>query len=115
MNKVVFNPRHKEVLDPMLLSIPGVDAGNMFGYPAYYIDGKMFACLYEDGVGLKVPEELANKLIGREGIDHFVPLGRKKMREWIQISRERSEDYIDDEPIFLSSVKYVSLLEKKKK
>jgi TfoX/Sxy family transcriptional regulator of competence genes len=115
MGKAIFNEKHKEVIDPMLLSIPGVEAGMMFGYPAYYVNGKMFACLYENGVGLKVPEHLANELIGKEGIDHFVPLSRKVMREWIQITRERSEDYLKDEPIFRSSMEYVSSLASKKR
>lgn len=110
MSRVMFNPKHKEVLDPMLLSLPGVDPGKMFGYPAYYTNGKLFACLYENGVGLKVPESLAKELIGREGIDHFVPLGRKKMREWIQITRESSEDYLGDFETFKRSVEYVASL-----
>jgi len=115
MAKAVFNEKHKEVIDPMLLSIPGVEAGKMFGYPAYYVNGKMFACLYENGVGMKVPEKLANDLIGKEGITPFVPLGRRRMKEWIQITRERSEDYLKDEPIFQSSVEYVSSLASKNK
>ncbi len=31
----VFNQKHKEVLDSMLLEIPGVKAGKAFGYPGY--------------------------------------------------------------------------------
>jgi len=112
MAKAVFNEKHKEVIDPILLSNPGVEAGRMFGYPAYYISGKMFACLYENGVGMKVPEHLACELIGKEGITHFVPLGRKKMREWIQITHERSEDYINDFEVFKRSFEYVASLKK---
>ena len=41
----------------MLLGLPGAKAGKMFGYEAYYVFGKMFACIYGDGVGIKVPEE----------------------------------------------------------
>jgi TfoX/Sxy family transcriptional regulator of competence genes len=115
MVKPVFSMKHKEILDPMLLSIPGVVAGKMFGYPAYYVNGKMFACLYENGVGMKVPEKLANDLIRKEGITPFVPLGRRRMKEWIQIDRLNSEDYLKDEFIFLSSVEYVSSLASKNK
>jgi len=45
MSKVTFNQKHKEVLDEILLQIPGVDAGRMFGYLAYYVNKKMFACI----------------------------------------------------------------------
>jgi len=37
--------------------------------------------LYENGVGIKIPEDKANELIGKKGIVHFQPLGRAKMRE----------------------------------
>ncbi len=112
MVRTTFKEEQKEVIDTMLLPIQGVEAGKMFGYPGYYVNGKLFACLYENGVGLKVPETLAKELIGKEGIDHFVPLGRKKMREWIQITRESSEDYLGDFEIFKRSVEYVASLKK---
>ena len=115
MAKAVYNPKHKEVIDPILLSMPGVVSGKMFGYPAYYVNGKLFACLYENGIGIKIPEPMANDLVGKDGITHFVPLGRKKMREWIQIDRDRSEEYMKDEPIFQTSVEYVSSIGEKKK
>jgi hypothetical protein len=113
MGKAKYNLEHKEILDSFLLEMPDVVPGKMFGYPAYYIHKKLFACLYEDGVGIKVPEDKARELIGQEGIIHFQPLGRKKMREWIQINREKSEDYLDDKEIFDISIEFVSALAKK--
>ena len=92
MGKVQFNIENKKVLDSFLLKTPGVVSGKMFGYPAYYIKQKLFACVYEDGVGIKIPEDKANELVGKEGIIPFQPLGRAKMREWIQINREKSAD-----------------------
>ena len=80
----------------------------MFGYPAYYVNKKLFACLYEDGVGIKVPENLAKELVGEEGIIYFQPLGRRKMREWIQINHENSIDYLKDKEIFDISIEFVS-------
>ena len=114
MGKVKFNIEHKKVLDEFLLKTPGVVSGKMFGYPAYYIQKKLFACVYEDGVGIKIPEDKANELIGTEGIIHFQPLGRPKMREWIQINREKSDDYLNDQEIFDTSIKFVSALGNKK-
>jgi hypothetical protein len=112
MTNIKFDPEHKKVLDSFLLEIPGVIPGKMFGYPAYYINKKLFACLYENGVGIKVPEDKANELIGKKGIIHFQPLGRAKMREWIQINRKNSVDYLKDQEIFDISVKFVSKLDK---
>ncbi len=108
MSKSRFNQQHKKILDSFLLKIPGVVPGKMFGYPAYYVGRKLFACLYEEGVGIKVPETLANELIGKKGIFNFQPMGRAKMREWIQINRRNSEDYLKDQDIFISSIEFVS-------
>ena len=115
ISKVVFNPDHKKVLDSFLLEQEGVSSGKMFGYPAYYVNKKLFACLYEDGVGIKLPEDKAKELVGQEGIIYFQPLGRRKMREWIQINRENSSEYFNNKDIFIESIKFVASLAKTKK
>ena len=84
----------------------------MFGYPAYYIDRKLFACIYGEGVGIKVPKDFADSLVDQEGIIRFQPMGRKTMKEWIQINRERSEDYEGDMEILRVSIEYVSSIVK---
>lgn len=108
MSTAVFSKKHKKVLDSLLLQIPGVVSGTMFGYPAYYTGRKLFACIYGEGVGIKVPADLADSLVGQKGIVRFQPLGRKPMKEWIQITRERSEDYRKDQEILKVSIEYVS-------
>ena len=110
MSKITFNQQHKDVLDSILLTIPAVTPGKMFGYPAYYVKGKLFACVYENGVGVKVPEAVANELVQRNEVDYFQPLGRKKMKQWIQINRKNSEDFIEDKDIFDISVEFVASL-----
>ena len=115
MSPPAFNQNHKVVLDAILLKMPGVVAGMMFGYPAYYINKKLFACLYEEGVGIKVPAKVAESLVGKKDIIRFVPKGRKPMKEWIQINHERSEDYRNDEEILKMSVEYVALSSKAKR
>lgn len=106
MAKTSFNAAHKKILDTLLLSIPGVTVGMMFGYPAYYVDGKMFACLYGEGVGIKVPEDVANALLGRNEVVPFQPMGRSRMREWVQINRPVSADYRLDREAFQRAVEF---------
>jgi hypothetical protein len=113
MADISFNPNHTEVLRKMLLPIPGVSAGKMFGFPAFYFRGRLFACVYGDGVGLKLPEALANDLIGTDGIVPFEPMGRKRMKGWVQINRPVSEDYPGDEAIFRQSIEFISTLPEK--
>jgi len=110
MSKAIFNVDIKRALDSLLLKIPIVVPGQMFGYPAYYVNKKLFACVYEDGVGIKVPYEKARELIGKEGIVPFIPMGRREMKEWIQIIRERPEDYVKDREIFEASIEFVAAL-----
>jgi len=88
MSNKKYNENHKKFVDSLFEKIPEVKTGKMFGYPGYYVGGKLFACIYENGLGLKVPEQLANQLKERKYIDFFQPLGRKKMSEWIQIIRK---------------------------
>ena len=112
MSPARYNESHQRVLDTILLEMPLVKKGKMFGYPAYYIGAKLFACVYEDSVGLKVPEDLAQHLLKRKEITHFQPLGRRKMREWIQINRTHSEDYRQDKDIFEASFQHVAKIAK---
>ena len=113
-NPSVESP-HKAILDSLLLSMPSVEEGKMFGYAAYYVNGKLFACIYGEGVGLKVPEAVASKLLSKKHIVPFQPLGKPKMREWIQINRARSADYQKDINVFRSSVEFVSQIQTTKR
>jgi hypothetical protein len=115
MSPPVYNPKHKEVLDSILPQLPGVVAGTMFGYPAYYVNKKLFACLFDEGVGIKVPAKVAESLVGKKGIIRFQPKGRRPMKEWIQINHERSEDYRMDQEILKISIDYVSSSSKAKR
>jgi hypothetical protein len=42
MAKAVFNSEYKAVLDTLLLHLPNVTPGKMFGHPACYANGKTF-------------------------------------------------------------------------
>ena len=79
-----FYPEHKAVLDDLLLGHPLVRPGKMFGFPAYYVGRKLCICLYEQGVGVKLPEQSAARLLRTDpNAIPFQPMGRFKMREWV--------------------------------
>ena len=105
--KVEFNLKHKEVLDTFLLENPLVKPGKMYGHPAYYVGGKLFASLFMQGVCIKVPVSLKEELLKKKDIEPFEPMGRK-MREWILINHNNSEDYKNDKEIFDESIKFVA-------
>jgi hypothetical protein len=103
-----FNPEHKAVLDDLLLGHPQVRPGKMFGFPAYYAGQKLCICLYEQGVGVKLPEQSAAKLLeADQNVVPFRPLGKPKMREWVQINLSRSADYRQYQSVFDESIRYV--------
>lgn len=110
MSSAVFNPAIKNVLDEILLPVEIVSPGKMFGYPAYFVGKKLFACVYEDSVGVKLPRDQAQSLLGQAGITPFVPMGRHVMKEWVQLTRVDPEDYRKDMEIFTGSIEYVASL-----
>ncbi len=111
-----FNPEHKVVLDGLLLNHPAIRPGKMFGFPAYYADKKLCMCLYEEGVGIKVPEQTAARLLKEDkNVIPFQPYGKRKMREWIQINLSRSEDYSKYQSVFEESIAYVLAQQEKSK
>jgi hypothetical protein len=86
----------RALLDALLLPLPGVVAGTLFGVPAYSVRRKVFACLYGGAVAVKVPESLARSLAGQSQIAPFQPMGRPRMREWVEIRRATPEAYRQD-------------------
>ncbi|MCB0283350.1 MAG: hypothetical protein H6627_13615 [Calditrichae bacterium] len=98
----------KTVLDDLLLAHPAIRAGKMFGFPAYYSGKKLCICLYGQGVGIKLPAESAENLLKNDAnVIPFQPMGRAKMREWVQINLPRAEDYRDYLPVFEESITFL--------
>lgn len=109
---VVFNANYKSILDDLLLGLPGVQPGKMFGYPAFYAGEKLSICLVGEGVGLKLPAERVDQLLAEDpSTSPFQPLGRRKMREWLQINAACAEDLPDYLPVFQESIQYVLQLQ----
>jgi TfoX/Sxy family transcriptional regulator of competence genes len=60
-------------------------AGKMFGCPALYVGRKMALCVYEDSIGMRVPEAVALEAKAASRAGAFTPYGKKPMREWIAV------------------------------
>lgn len=98
----------KAVLDSLLLKIPSVEAGDMSGLPAYFINRKMFACIHGSGVAIRLPATTATELqFSRNDVTPFQPNGRPSSREWVQIDHDDSADYANDLELFHSSIAFV--------
>ena len=99
---------HKRVLDAVLLKLSGVEAGEMTGLLAYFVGKKMFACICNGGVGVRLSAAAAANLqFSKDNVVPFAPKGRKSTREWIQINHDNSADYEKDLEIFQASIAFV--------
>ena len=99
---------HKQVLDSMLLKLSGVEAAEMTGLLAYFVGKKMFACIANGGVGVRLAAaHAANLQFSMGSVVPFTPKGRPSNREWIQINHENSADYEKDLEIFQASIAFV--------
>jgi len=66
----------------------------MLGFPAYYTVRKFCVCVCGQGVGARLPVLSAAGLLETDGNTvPFCPLGKPKMREWVQINLSHSGDY----------------------
>lgn len=107
-----FNNEHKKVLDNILLPNPLIREGKMFGYPAYYVGKKLSICLYEEGVGVKIPQKSAETLLASDKkVTPFQPMGKARMREWIQINVEDPQDLLKYQTLFDESIQYILSLQ----
>lgn len=99
---------HKAALDSLLLKIRGVEAADMTGLPAYFVGKKMFACICNGGVGIRLStSEAANLQFSNGNVVPFEPKGRPSTREWVQINHDNSADYEKDLPLFEASIAFV--------
>jgi len=105
---VSFDLEIKTVTDELILRLPFAKPGKMFGFPAYYAGKKLCACLYEGGVAVKLPETRVRQLLGTDPhVIEFIPYGKNKMREWIQINPSVPTDLKAYQNVFEESVEFV--------
>ena len=91
----------------LLAERPETTPRAMFGHPGFAVGGKMFACLYDDGVAVKLPEATAQAAIARQDVGAFRPYG-KSMREWVLIAHDDLAAYTDDADLFDAAIEYVA-------
>jgi hypothetical protein len=115
MPKISYDPEIKESIDSLLLDNIEVEPGKAFGLPAYYINGKMFAVVYEEGAAIKVPPEMVAELLGRDHISEFKPMGRHTMKSWVLLRREDPAGFAEDRELFQTALEHVYVLSKEEK
>ena len=101
-------PTRKSQIDAVLLGLPNVTAKKIGGLDAYLVNGRMFACINGNGVGIRLPVAMARDLqFSRQNVAAFQPNGMPSSKEWIQIDREDAADYREDLELFRASLEFV--------
>jgi TfoX/Sxy family transcriptional regulator of competence genes len=98
----------KEQIDALLLKLPGVSARKINGLDAYFVNDKMFACISDDAIGLRLPAATATELqFSCDYVGPFSPGGMATTREWVQVKRADAADYAKDLDLFQASLDFV--------
>ncbi len=104
----------KAEVDKLLLSLKEVEQGKMFGYPAYYVNGKLAMCHFGEGLAIKLPEEGIKSLNQTSlTVEAFCPMGRKMGKNWVIILPEEATAIWNVQDILLQSVYYLKELTQK--
>src|SRR5579871_6011495 len=80
MAKLSFRADIKASFDQMLLELPEVTVGIVFGLPCYKVRGTVFATLYGDGVGIKLPADRVAELLKSLSLSLSNPWGVTEAR-----------------------------------
>ena len=108
MNPKPPKSNRKAQLDSILVALPGVTSAKISGLDAYFVNGRMFACIVGDGVGVRLPAAVADELrFSRGDVVPFQPGAITSTREWIQINRTDAAEYEKDVDLFRASIEYV--------
>lgn len=108
MSEHNYNEKLKEKIDELLLVMPGVKGSKAFGYPAYKVNGKIFAFVGSRGFAIKLPTERVESLLDGKSFKHFEVGEGTVWKQWLSIQREHSEDYENDIDLFEESLEFVA-------
>lgn len=87
----------------------------MFGYPAYFINGNMFAGLFDDKLLLKLSDaDFAETLKTQKEVKVFEPMPGRTMKGYVALPKNVYSDEAKFEKLLNKSIKYVSSLPPKK-
>lgn len=68
-----WQPEIAQALTGLATHLPTAAVGKMVGHPARYVAGKLSACAYGDVVGLELPADTVDDLLGTPGFSAFTP------------------------------------------
>jgi hypothetical protein len=110
MRSYMTDPARKTQIDAILLKLPGVVGKKLNKLDAYFVSDRMFACISDTGIALRLPSATVTDLqFSRSDVGPFSAggLGAAATREWLQINRPDAADYEKDVELFKTSLEFV--------
>ena len=109
MAKAEYNSEIKAALDKLLLHIPGVQSSQAFGYPAYKINGKVFAFVGSNGASAKLPKARVQQLVESGGaLRPFEVAEGVIWKEWVLLELPNVAMYRNYSGLFDEAIQYVA-------
>ena len=71
--------------EQLTAALPMVEPRKMFGYPAAFVNGQMFASLFQDHFILRLPAAEREAFISAHGARVFEPMPGRPMREYVEV------------------------------
>jgi hypothetical protein len=99
-----YNPEHETILNKIMQDMPQTNAGRMFGYPGYKVNGKLAAGLHEQGIIVKVGHDRASEIIGQGQGQAFEPMAGRVWRDWVLLTT----DFDKHKALFKEAVAWVT-------
>jgi hypothetical protein len=97
---------YETISDSFVSKHPGVEKSQMFGKPCLKIDGKAFACFFQDEMVFKLGGDQHAKAIKMKGAVLFDPSGKgRAMKEWVQVPFAHQKEW---QVLAEQALKYVS-------
>ena len=82
--------------------------GQMFGKPSLKINGKAFACFFQNEMVFKLQGDMFKEAIALDGSKLFDPSGKgRAMKEWVQVPYKYSERWEKYAVFALENVKFM--------
>jgi TfoX/Sxy family transcriptional regulator of competence genes len=78
-------PKLVALFEQVVAGLPPVEIRKMFGYPAAFANGQMFASLFQDHFILRLPEGERAAFIHAHGAHVFEPMPGRPMREYVEV------------------------------
>ncbi len=85
-------PELVELFDEIAPRAPGVERRKMFGYPAAFVNGNMFAGLHQSDLVLRLPEPQLRQFLTLDGARPFEPMPGRPMKGYAVAPQALLED-----------------------